>query len=99
MSQAIRSEVDKSMIEMCAYIILNLARYKPTLPQAYRKIGLLTVSQMLLRWCDKDCNIFNTLCSVIWVFAQNTDMNAVISLVFKGLKFIFIFVYFFTANS
>lgn len=82
MSQAIRSEVDKSMIEYCAYIILNLARYKPTFPQAYRKVGLLTVSQMLWRWCDKECNIFNTLCTVIWLFAQNPVMNKVIILLF-----------------
>lgn len=30
----------------------------------------MTIAQMLLRWCDKDCGIFNTLCTLIWVFAH-----------------------------
>lgn len=30
MSQAIRSELDKQLIENCSFIILNLARYEPT---------------------------------------------------------------------
>lgn len=38
-----------------------------SLPQEY---GLTTISQMLLRWCDKDCGIFNTLCTLVWVFAH-----------------------------
>nr|XP_036213478.1 protein abnormal spindle-like [Bactrocera oleae] len=25
---------------------------------------------MLLRWCDKDSEIFNTLCTLIWLFAH-----------------------------
>ncbi len=29
-----------------------------------------TVAQLLLRWCDKDCGIFNTLCTFIYVFAH-----------------------------
>lgn len=30
----------------------------------------MTIAQMLLRWCDKDCGIFNTLCTLVWVFAH-----------------------------
>lgn len=39
---------------------------------------MVPVAQLLLRWCDKECGIFNTLCTVIWIFAQNPNMNNVI---------------------
>ncbi|EDW84245.1 uncharacterized protein Dwil_GK14035 [Drosophila willistoni] len=70
MAQAIRSEVDKLLIERCSRIILNLARYNSTTVNTFQEGGLVTVAQMLLRWCDKDCEIFNTLCTLIWVFAH-----------------------------
>ncbi|XP_058059914.1 protein abnormal spindle [Anopheles bellator] len=71
MAQAIRSELDKTLIEICARIILNLARFPGTKEQAYQEKGLVTVSQMLLRWCDKDCGIFSTLCTLLWVLAHD----------------------------
>ncbi|XP_052891849.1 protein abnormal spindle [Anopheles moucheti] len=71
MAQAIRSEVDKILIEICARIILNLARFEGTKEQAFQEDGLVTVSQMLLRWCDKDCAIFSTLCTLLWVLAHD----------------------------
>ncbi|XP_035902874.1 protein abnormal spindle [Anopheles stephensi] len=71
MAQAIRSEVDKILIEICARIILNLARFHGTKEQAFQEDGLVTVSQMLLRWCDKDCGIFSTLCTLLWVLAHD----------------------------
>ncbi|TDG42414.1 hypothetical protein AWZ03_011162 [Drosophila navojoa] len=70
MAQAIRSEVDKQLIERCSRIILNLARYNSTTVNTFQEGGLVTVAQMLLRWCDKDSEIFNTLCTLIWVFAH-----------------------------
>nr|XP_040225158.2 protein abnormal spindle [Anopheles coluzzii] len=78
MAQAIRSEVDKILIEICARIILNLARFRGTKEQAFQEDGLVTVSQMLLRWCDKDCGIFSTLCTLLWVLAHdNKKKNAI----------------------
>ncbi|XP_052867469.1 protein abnormal spindle [Anopheles cruzii] len=71
MAQSIRSELDKTLIEICARIILNLARFPGTKEQAYQEKGLVTVSQMLLRWCDKDCGIFSTLCTLLWVLAHD----------------------------
>ncbi|ETN63476.1 microtubule binding protein [Anopheles darlingi] len=71
MAQAIRSELDKILIEICARIILNLARFRGTKEQAFQENGLVTVSQMLLRWCDKDCAIFSTLCTLLWVLAHD----------------------------
>ncbi|XP_017020547.1 protein abnormal spindle [Drosophila kikkawai] len=68
MAQAIRSEVDKQLIERCSRIILNLARYNTA--NTFQEGGLVTIAQMLLRWCDKDSEIFNTLCTLIWVFAH-----------------------------
>ncbi|XP_058174373.1 protein abnormal spindle [Anopheles ziemanni] len=73
MAQAIRSELDKILIEICARIILNLARFKGTKEQAFQENGLVTVSQMLLRWCDKDCGIFSTLCTLLWVLAHDVQ--------------------------
>ncbi|KAH8417141.1 hypothetical protein KR222_004381, partial [Zaprionus bogoriensis] len=70
MAQAIRSEVDKQLIERCSRIILNLSRYNSTTVNTFQEGGLVTVAQMLLRWCDKDSEIFNTLCTLIWVFAH-----------------------------
>ncbi|XP_017085502.2 protein abnormal spindle [Drosophila eugracilis] len=70
MAQAIRSEVDKQLIERCSRIILNLARYNSTTVNTFQESGLVTIAQMLLRWCDKDSEIFNTLCTLIWVFAH-----------------------------
>ncbi|CAO1438479.1 unnamed protein product [Diamesa tonsa] len=70
MAQAIRSEIDKQVIELCSCIILNLGRYMTTKEDAFQEQGLMTIAQMLLRWCDKDCGIFNTLCTLIWVFAH-----------------------------
>ncbi|XP_030375918.1 protein abnormal spindle [Scaptodrosophila lebanonensis] len=70
MAQAIRSEVDKQVIERCSRIILNLARYNSTTVNTFQEAGLVTIAQMLLRWCDKDSEIFNTLCTLIWVFAH-----------------------------
>ncbi|XP_035795559.1 protein abnormal spindle-like [Anopheles albimanus] len=78
MAQAIRSELDKILIEICARIILNLARFRGTKEQAFQENGLVTVSQMLLRWCDKDCAIFSTLCTLLWVLAHdNKKKNAI----------------------
>lgn len=77
MSQAIRSEVDKILIEQCSYIILNLSRYNHTRQTSFQSHGLTTIAQMLLRWCDKDCPIFDTLCTVIWVFSQTESMRDV----------------------
>ncbi|XP_053669619.1 protein abnormal spindle [Anopheles nili] len=71
MALAIRSEVDKILIEICARIILNLARFPGTKEQAFQENGLVTVSQMLLRWCDKNCGIFSTLCTLLWVLAHD----------------------------
>ncbi|XP_055587217.1 protein abnormal spindle [Uranotaenia lowii] len=71
MAQAIRSELDKQLIEICARIILNMARFEGTKEEAFRESGLVTVSQMLLRWCDKECGIFNTLCSLLWVLSHD----------------------------
>ncbi|XP_065364471.1 protein abnormal spindle [Calliphora vicina] len=70
MAQAIRSEVDKQLIMYCSRIILNLARYNSTTANTFQEGGLVTIAQMLLRWCDKDCDIFNTLCTLIWIFAH-----------------------------
>ncbi|XP_055906627.1 protein abnormal spindle [Eupeodes corollae] len=70
MAQAIRSEVDKQLIEYCSRVILNLARYNSTTANTFQEGGLVTIAQMLLRWCDKDCGIFNTLCTLIWVFSH-----------------------------
>ncbi|XP_053698807.1 protein abnormal spindle [Sabethes cyaneus] len=71
MAQAIRSELDKQLIEICARIILNMARYDGTKEQAFQENGLVTVSQMLLRWCDKECGIFNTLCTLLWILSHD----------------------------
>uniref|UniRef100_A0A1Q3F2Q2 Putative microtubule binding protein n=1 Tax=Culex tarsalis TaxID=7177 RepID=A0A1Q3F2Q2_CULTA len=71
MAQAIRSELDKQLIEICARIILNLARFAGTKEEAFQENGLVTVSQMLLRWCDKECAIFNTLCTLLWVLSHD----------------------------
>ncbi|XP_055848549.1 protein abnormal spindle [Episyrphus balteatus] len=73
MAQAIRSEVDKQLIEYCSRVILNLARYNSTTANTFQEGGLVTIAQMLLRWCDKDCGIFNTLCTLIWVFAHSPE--------------------------
>lgn len=70
MAQTIRSEVDKQLIRYCSRIILNLARYNSTTANTFQESGLVTIAQMLLRWCDKDCEIFNTLCTLIWLFAH-----------------------------
>lgn len=70
MAQAIRSEIDKHLIMYCCRIILNLARYSSTTVHAFQQGGLVTIAQILLRWCDKDCEIFNTLCTLVWVFAH-----------------------------
>ncbi|XP_037940963.1 protein abnormal spindle [Teleopsis dalmanni] len=70
MAQAIRSEVDKQIIEYSSRIILNLARYNSTTANTFQEGGLVTIAQMLLRWCDKDCEIFNTLCTLIWIFSH-----------------------------
>ncbi|KXJ77883.1 hypothetical protein RP20_CCG006212 [Aedes albopictus] len=72
MAQAIRSELDKQLIEICARIILNLARFEGTKKDAFQENGLVTVSQMLLRWCDKECAIFNTLCTLLWVLSHDS---------------------------
>lgn len=77
MAQAIRSEVDKQKIELCSCVILNLSRFDGTKEMALQSHGLVTVAQMLLRWCDKECAIFNTLCSVIYVQVQCSRMRAV----------------------
>jgi abnormal spindle-like microcephaly-associated protein len=77
MGQAIRSEIDKQIIELCSCIILNLSRYKDTKEHAFQDYGLMTIAQMLLRWCDKDCGIFNTLCTLVWVFAHCENKRAV----------------------
>ncbi|KAL7731090.1 hypothetical protein ACLKA6_014296 [Drosophila palustris] len=78
MAQAIRSEVDKQLIERCSRIILNLARYNSTTVNTFQEGGLVTIAQMLLRWCDKDSEIFNTLCTLIWVFAHCPKKRRVI---------------------
>ncbi|KAH8382432.1 hypothetical protein KR009_003505, partial [Drosophila setifemur] len=78
MAQAIRSEVDKQLIERCSRIILNLARYNSTTVNTFQESGLVTIAQMLLRWCDKDSEIFNTLCTLIWVFAHCPKKRKVI---------------------
>ncbi|XP_067618034.1 protein abnormal spindle [Eurosta solidaginis] len=70
MAQTIRSEVDKQLIRYCARIILNLARYNSTTANTFQESGLVTIAQMLLRWCDKDSEIFNTLCTLVWLFAH-----------------------------
>uniref|UniRef100_A0A1A9W4G5 Abnormal spindle-like microcephaly-associated protein ASH domain-containing protein n=1 Tax=Glossina brevipalpis TaxID=37001 RepID=A0A1A9W4G5_9MUSC len=70
MAQAIRSEIDKCLIMYCSRIILNLARYNSTTANTFQEGGLVTIAQMLLRWCDKDCEIFNTLCTLIWIFSH-----------------------------
>ncbi|XP_037027156.1 protein abnormal spindle [Bradysia coprophila] len=75
MSQAIRSELDKLIIEQCSFIILNLARYELTKANVFQLRGLTTIAQMLLRWCDKDCDIFNTLCSLVYVFCQSAELT------------------------
>lgn len=86
MAQAIRSEVDKQMIEHCSRIILNLARYNSTTANTFQQGGLVTIAQMLLRWCDKDCDIFNTLCTLIWIFAHDPKKQQVIFfLIFKKI--------------
>ncbi|XP_055525020.1 protein abnormal spindle [Wyeomyia smithii] len=78
MAQAIRSELDKQLIEICARIILNMARYEGTKEQAFQENGLVTVSQMLLRWCDKECGIFNTLCTLLWILSHDTHKKNII---------------------
>uniref|UniRef100_A0A1A9V0G2 Calponin-homology (CH) domain-containing protein n=1 Tax=Glossina austeni TaxID=7395 RepID=A0A1A9V0G2_GLOAU len=79
MAQAIRSEIDKYLIMYCSRIILNLARYNSTTINTFQEGGLVTIAQMLLRWCDKDCEIFNTLCTLIWVFAHCDVKRKIIS--------------------
>uniref|UniRef100_A0A1B0BRY7 Abnormal spindle-like microcephaly-associated protein ASH domain-containing protein n=1 Tax=Glossina palpalis gambiensis TaxID=67801 RepID=A0A1B0BRY7_9MUSC len=79
MAQAIRSEIDKYLIMYCSRIILNLARYNSTTINTFQEGGLVTIAQMLLRWCDKDCEIFNTLCTLIWIFAHCPIKRKIIS--------------------
>lgn len=47
------------------------------LSQCFQIHNFETVAQILSRWCDKDCDIFNVLCTVLWVFIQNPSMNKV----------------------
>ncbi|XP_055315323.1 protein abnormal spindle [Sitodiplosis mosellana] len=75
MSQAIRSEVDKQIISLCCRVLLNLARYKPTQQNVFQIHHFETVAQILYRWCDKDCDIFNVLCTVLYVFIQCPTIN------------------------
>lgn len=77
MAQAIRSEIDKHLIELCSRIILNMARYDCTTVNTFQENGLITIAQMLLRWCDKECGIFNTLCTLIWIFSHYPDKRRV----------------------
>ncbi|KAL9921398.1 protein abnormal spindle-like isoform 1-T1 [Glossina fuscipes fuscipes] len=79
MAQAIRSEIDKYLITYCSRIILNLARYNSTTINTFQESGLVTIAQMLLRWCDKDCEIFNTLCTLVWIFAHCPIKRKIIS--------------------
>lgn len=50
MSQAIRSEADKQLIELCSAVILNMARYEHT------KIHAFQVSKYLFNY-----NIFTSI--------------------------------------
>lgn len=42
----------------------------------------MTIAQMLLRWCDKECGIFITLCTLVWIFGHNPEMNEVLLILF-----------------
>lgn len=77
MAQANRSEPDKQVIELCSRIILNFARYGGTKEDVFQESGLVTIAQMLLRWSDKDCPIFNTLCTLVWVFIHSEEKKKV----------------------
>lgn len=45
--------------------------------------GLTTITQVLLRWCDKTSEIFNTLCTVLYVFSLTPKFNQVINTLFN----------------
>uniref|UniRef100_A0A1B0GHN7 Calponin-homology (CH) domain-containing protein n=2 Tax=Lutzomyia longipalpis TaxID=7200 RepID=A0A1B0GHN7_LUTLO len=75
MADAIRSEPHKLIIESCARVMLNLARYEHTVELVFLPDAFTIIAQMLLRWCDKKCEIFNTLCTLIWVFIQDPKKN------------------------
>lgn len=70
LTQANRSEPHKIPIELCCRVVLNLARYEPTKKQIFLYEYLETISQILMRWSDKECPIFNTLCTLLYVFIQ-----------------------------
>ncbi|XP_059610908.1 protein abnormal spindle [Phlebotomus argentipes] len=75
MAEAIRSEPHKLLIESCARVMLNLARYEHTVEIVFLPNAFTIIAQMLLRWCDKQSGIFNTLCTLIWVFIQDPRKN------------------------
>uniref|UniRef100_A0A1B0D2H3 Uncharacterized protein n=1 Tax=Phlebotomus papatasi TaxID=29031 RepID=A0A1B0D2H3_PHLPP len=75
MAEAIRSEPHKLIIESCARVMLNLARYEHTVEIVFLPDAFTIIAQMLLRWSDKQCGIFNTLCTLIWVFIQDPKKN------------------------
>lgn len=77
LSQATRSEPHKYLIELCCRVALNLARYEETKKQIFLNEYLETIAQMLLRWSDKECPIFNTLCTLIYVFIQTPNHKKV----------------------
>lgn len=66
-----------------------------------------TVAQILYRWCDKDCDIFNVLCTVLYVFIQCPTINKVIKSVsienqreiYAHLNWNILFVCLFVANA
>lgn len=85
LSQATRSEPHKYLIELCCRVTLNLARYEATKKQIFLYEYLETIGQMLLRWSDKECPIFNTLCTLIFVFSQ-TPSHKRVSWIWERIK-------------
>lgn len=77
LSQAIRSESHKALIELCCRVALNLARYEGTKKHIFLYEYLDMIGQILLRWSDKECPIFNTLCTLIYVFVQTPHHKTV----------------------
>lgn len=75
MAQAIRSEVDKQIIELCSCIILNLSRYKDTKENAFQVSGKI-FSQFI--FYDS-----NFLITGIWT---EDNLSNVVALVRQGLR-------------
>ncbi|KAJ8950710.1 hypothetical protein NQ318_012790 [Aromia moschata] len=74
-----RSLPEMTTCVLSVRILINIYKYAPTRKHSFAPDYMDNIVKVMLHWCDKDAQLFPSMCTLLWLFAHEPKWKRVIT--------------------